>query len=228
MATKDQLIDEVAALKAKIAELEGEKAGFSAGVHSETDSLGMALKDGAVYVMGDGGLEIQEDVVAGGTYLFGDDGALVPWVPRVPGDEDGLLPGHMYHYSGGLNDEGELTLGSTYTWTLDGFQPASADGGEPQTLADAWLKETGLRLAMMPDDGGYVLTDTTGTPMFVTYTQPGHPAQDADAAADRVKIAALEADVQALKIANAELRAENAKLRDPSLHGRVDQLKAPY
>lgn len=180
MATKDELIDEVATLKAKIAEL---TAGVQ--VSGAVDSLGMALQ-----------------------------------------------AGHLYHLAemGGLDDLGELELGKTYVYLPDGFEPYAnfeAVGGAPEgDAADAeyealvkWAAQAGVRVTYAPEDergdAGFILTDTTGTPMELTY---GAVA----GAADRHRIATLEADVAARDVTINELRA---RIGGGPLHGSIDGLK---
>lgn len=189
MATKDELIDEVATLKAKIAELTA-----GAQVSGAVDSLGMALQ-----------------------------------------------AGHVYHLAemGGLDDLGELEVGKTYVYEADGFEPyanSEAVGGAPEVAdrndADksplhAWAEQAGVRVSFVPEDedergdAGFILTDMTGTPMALTYGAVAGAA-DRDAAADRHRIAALEADVAARDVTINELRA---RIGGGPLHGSIDGLK---
>jgi len=181
MATKDQLIDEVASLKAKVAEL---TAGVQ--VSGAVDSLGMALQ-----------------------------------------------AGHVYHLAemGGLDDLGELEVGKTYVYEADGFDEYVApESDEPTVDAEyealvKWAEQAGVRVSFAPEDErgdvGFILTDMTGTPMALTYGAVAGAA-DRDAAADRHRIATLEADVAARDVTINELRAQ---LAGGPLHGSIDGLK---
>lgn len=184
MATKDQLIDEVASLKAKVAELTA-----GAQVSGAVDSLGMALQ-----------------------------------------------AGHVYKFTGALDDLGELEVGKTYVYGADGFEPYAnfeAVGGAPEgdegdtdkSPLHAWAEQAGVRVSFVLDEEakvtGFMLTDMTGTPMALTYGAVAGAA-DRDAAADRHRIATLEADVAARDVTINELRA---KLGGGPLHGSIDGLK---
>lgn len=184
MATKDELIDEVATLKAKVAELTA-----GAQVSGAFDSLGMALQ-----------------------------------------------AGHVYKFTGALDDLGELEIGKTYVYEADGFEPYAnfeAVGGAPEgDAADAeyealvkWAAQAGVRVSFAPEDErgdvGFILTDMTGTPMALTYGAVAGAA-DRDAAADMHRIATLEADVQARDVTINELRA---RIGGGPLHGSIDGLK---
>lgn len=182
MATKDELIDEVATLKAKIAELTA-----GAQVSGAVDSLGMALQ-----------------------------------------------AGHVYKFTGALDDLGELEIGKTYVYLPDGFDEydttENVSGDVPTADAEyealvKWAAQAGVRVSYAPKDErgdvGFILTDMTGTPMELTYNAMAGAA-DRDAAADRHRIATLEADVAARDVTINELRA---RIGGGPLHGSIDGLK---